>query len=377
MIWIAAGFSLCMLIYVGFVLRSTWHFMRIPCASPATFQLRPMVSVVIPARNEASNLARCLRSVLYQSYPAEFFEVILVNDHSTDATAAIAYVMAQTYPHLRVIDLQLDGPTVAYKKAALTAGVKAARGEIILQTDADCEVPDTWIECMVSHMGPKTGLVAGPVLLTHHDHWLQRLQTLELMGLVVLGGGSMAARQPNLANGANLGYRRAVFGEVNGFEGIDRVASGDDELLLQKIHRLGKYELRFVRCRSALVRTPAQATWPELKAQRLRWVSKARFYLNRWPNLIQAISYLAFLGLPTLAVLGFWQPSAAGLALQLFALKAIADLLLMYQAGRFFRNLPLLKWLPLLEVVYIPYVLWVGLVGNLVKHYRWKDRIVS
>lgn len=377
MIWIAAGFSLCMLIYVVFVLRSAWHFMQIPCESPATFHLRPMVSVVIPARNEAKTLARCLSSVLSQSYPAEFFEVILVNDHSTDATAAIAYVMAQKHPNLRIIDLKLEEPTVAYKKAALTAGVKAARGEIILQTDADCEVPDTWIDCMASHMGPKTGLVAGPVLLTHDDHWLQRLQTLELMGLVVLGGGSMAARQPNLANGANLGYRREVFWEVNGFEGVDRVASGDDELLLQKIHRLGKYELRFVRCRSALVETPAQATWPELKAQRLRWVSKARFYLNRWPNVIQALSYLAFLGLPTLAVLGFWQPSAAGLALQLFTLKAIADLLLMYQAGRFFRNLPLLRWLPLLELVYIPYVLWVGLVGNLIKHYRWKDRTVS
>jgi cellulose synthase/poly-beta-1,6-N-acetylglucosamine synthase-like glycosyltransferase len=367
-----------MLIYVAFVFRSAWHFMRIPCEAPEESTLRPMVSVVIPARNEAKTLARCLDSVLGQTYPPQAFEVIVVNDHSTDATAAIAYIMAQRFPErIRLIDLAVEGPTVAYKKAALTAGVKAARGEIILQTDADCEVPDTWIDCMISHLGPRTGLVAGPVLLTHDGHWLQRLQTLELMGLVVLGGGSMAARHPNLANGANLGYRKEVFWEVNGFEGVDGVASGDDELLLQKIHRLGKYELRFVRCRSALVRTPAQATWPDLKAQRLRWVSKARYYLNRWPNVIQAISYLAFLGLPTLGVMGFWEPEAAVLAWQLLMLKLIVDLLLMYQAGSFFCNLPLLRWLPLLEILYIPYVLWVGLAGNLIKHYRWKDRIVS
>lgn len=377
MTWIAAGFSLCMLVYAAFVLRSTWAFMRIPCEPPQVSALPPLVSVVIPARNEAAHLSRCLRSVLDQSYPPSRYEVILVNDHSTDATKAIAYLLAQQHSQLHIVDLELSHPTVAYKKAALAAGIDAAQGEFILQTDADCEVGHRWIECMVSHLGPNTGLVAGPVLLTHSGHWLQRLQALELMGLVVLGGGSMARRRPNMANGANLGYRRAVFEEVAGFAGIDRVASGDDELLLQKIHRLGKYELRFVRCRAALVLTPAQPDWASLRAQRLRWVSKARFYLNRWPNLMQGVSYLAFLGLPTLALLGLWQPQAAVLAGQLFLVKVLADLLLMYQAGRFFRKLPLLRWLPLLELLYVPYVLWVGLAGNLIKRYRWKDRTVS
>jgi cellulose synthase/poly-beta-1,6-N-acetylglucosamine synthase-like glycosyltransferase len=372
--WLSLLFTGSMLAYAGFVLRSAWHFSRIRCQASLP-DPAPFVSVLIPARNEERRIAACLHSVLNQDYPAGRFEVILVNDHSTDATREIALLFSLRYPNLRLLDLD-ERPSNAYKKAALSLGAAKAQGEILVQTDADCEMGPQWLKRMVAQFGERTALVSGPVRLLYRDAWLERLQALESMGLVALGAGSMAAERPNMCNGANLAYRKSVFEQVGGFEGLKDVASGDDELLLQKVHLLGGYELRFAKCRDAIVYTHSLPSWAELKAQRLRWVSKARNYLDRRVNLVQALSYLAFLSLPLSALLGLLDPRFAVLAAELFLLKVLADCLLMYQAARFFHNLRLLRQILLLQLVYIPYVLWIGIAGNLVKEYAWKGRRV-
>ncbi|MEM7374885.1 MAG: glycosyltransferase [Bacteroidota bacterium] len=360
-----------MIIYAGFIFRNAWFFSRIQVESPLFMKETPMVSVIIPARNEASSLQACLNSAAQQIYPKDRYEVIVVDDHSTDATFGIAAILGTKYPNIRIVSSRGEG-----KKAALNSGISVARGEIILQTDADCDLPPTWIPHMVAQFNQNTALVSGPVELQWGDKWLEKFQAMESMGLVTIGGGSMAARKPNMCNGANLAFRKAVFQEVNGYEGIDAVASGDDELLLQKIHRLGKYELKFARCKEAIVRTIPQPNWQMLKSQRLRWVSKARVYPDRRVNLIQSVSYLAFLSIPLLTVFACWNWQFAVLAGELLILKILTDYLLMYQAAKFFHNLRMLRYVLPLQLVYIPYVLWVGLAGNLVKTYSWKGRTV-
>jgi cellulose synthase/poly-beta-1,6-N-acetylglucosamine synthase-like glycosyltransferase len=373
--YVAVFFALCVLFYAAFISRNAWYFARLRCP-PASWQALPPVTVVVPARNEAAHLATCLQALLAQDYPRDLLEVILVNDHSTDATRQIALVLAQKDPRLRVLDLP-GTVQQAHKKAALTLGIEAARGEIILQTDADCHMGVHWVNRMVRHFAPDTALVAGPVRLQAGPHWLEELQALESIGLIAIGAGSLAAGHPNMCNGANLAYRRSAFQAVDGFAGIEEVASGDDELLLQKMARLPGQGLRFAKCRDAIVTTAALPTWPALRAQRLRWVSKARAYLNRRVNVVQLISYLAFLGFPVLLGLALWDPTYWRLLGELILLKVAADALLMYQAAKFFHTFPLLKRLPLLELLYTPYVLWVGLAGNLVKQYSWKGRTVS
>ncbi|MEL6593392.1 MAG: glycosyltransferase family 2 protein [Bacteroidota bacterium] len=251
-----------------------------------------------------------------------------------------------------------------------------AKGEIILQTDADCYLPETWASEMSAHFGGEVQLVSGPVLLTHSRHWLQSLQCLESIGLVVLGAGSLAGGKPNMANGANLAFRRQAFHEVGGYQGIDSVASGDDELLLQKFHAAYPGQLRFAKSDQAIVQTPALDNWSALKSQRLRWVSKARTYQNRGVNFVQLLSYLGFWSFPLCLLYGFWQWWGPLVALGLLLLKSIIDLVLMRKAAAFFHKLPLLRWLGLLELVYIPYVLWIGIAGNLVSRYEWKGRSV-
>lgn len=376
MAWLAAFFTLCMLVYATMTMRAAWYFRRIPCEGQMPGPL-PRVSVVIPARNEAEHLPRLMQALVQQEYPRELMEIILVDDDSEDATTAIGWLWAERHEHVHFVPSEPTN-TVAYKKAALQTGIAQATGEIIVQTDADCNMGPNWLARMVAHFGPQTGLVSGPVLLSHDHTWLQRWQSLELIGLVALGAGSMAAGRPHLVNGANLAYRKAVFDQIGGYQGIDGVASGDDELLLQKIERLGEYEIHFVRCRDAIVETVAQPDWANFKAQRVRWVSKARSYLNRRTNLLQLLSFMAFLGLPLLLLMGFINLGYSGLALQLLILKVAADFPLMYFSARFFRKLPLLKkdYFPL-QLAYFPYVIWMGWMGLFPRQYHWKGRKVK
>ncbi|MEM6344971.1 MAG: glycosyltransferase, partial [Bacteroidota bacterium] len=319
---------LCLFFYLGFVLRAGWHFARIersvlPIAI-GSLPSKNFISVVIPARNEAENIASCLSSVLQQDYPPERFDVILINDHSTDETASIARSLQEAYPQLKVYDLP-SGQRNAYKKAALSYAIERSQGEIILQTDADCIVPPQWLSTIASFFDEQTMLVSGPVQLTYQNHWLQRLQSLESKGLVVLGAGSLTAGTPNMANGANLAYRKEAFEAVGGFNNVDGVASGDDEFLLHKIHQAFPGKLKFAKAKEAIVKTPAQPNWSALKAQRLRWVSKARAYENRWVNVVQLLSYLGFWSFPLLLVYGFWQPLSWVIFLLAFGLKSLID----------------------------------------------------
>lgn len=366
----------CLLIYTGFILRNAWVFAHIKCERGLQLEKIPFVSVIIPARNEEQNIATCLDLVLKQTYPQDKYEIILVDDHSTDATRGIALVKAQKYQNLSVLSLK-DEEQNSFKKAAITAGIRMARGEIILQTDADCMVGKNWITGMVSHFAPNTALVTGPVRLTYRPRNFEIFQMLESMGLVAIGAGSLTDRRPNMCNGANLAYRKDVFEEVGGFSGVDHVASGDDELLLQKIHLLGRYEMRFARCEETIVRTPALMHWQEFRQQRLRWVSKARAYKNRRVNLIQMISWLGFASFPVLLILSFadwtWLWALTGI----FILKLLADYFLLYQAAKFFHKLQMLPYVIPLQFVYIPYVLWIGVAGNLVRTYTWKGRKVK
>ncbi|MEM6264244.1 MAG: glycosyltransferase [Bacteroidota bacterium] len=371
---IALFFVLCMAYYLRFMLLSAMAFSRKTCL--ATKNRLPSVSVVIPARNEAATLEECLTSVLKQTYAGEW-EVILVDDHSVDETASIAETLASSYPQLRVCRMELQGETFAYKKAAITAGIGLAKGEIIVQTDADCMVNPGWLHQMATAFEEKTAFISGPIQLTHGKTLLEKIQSLESMGLVTLGAGSLLRGFPNMCNGANMAYRKSVFEEVEGFKGVDHVASGDDELLLQKIHALGKYNLDFMACREAIVKTPALDNWPDLKAQRLRWVSKIRAYYSKRVNYIQSVAYLAFLGIPILGLGAIWFPFLVWWMLGLIVAKVGGDIFVLSRAANFFQKKDLLRYILPMQPLYLAYVLWIGIAGSLVQAYPWKGRTVK
>jgi len=362
----------CLTIYIGYILITTWYYNRIPC--PKNTGDLPYVSVIIPARNEAIHLAACLQGVLTQMYPPDRYEVILVDDASEDQTYAIAQNFAHRYDHLCVLRSEPTPNTVAYKKAALDKGIRHAKGEIILQTDADCLLPPTWIETMARHFDHTCAMVSGPVRLIHNNSLFERLQSLEYIGLGALGAGAIAMGKPNMCNGANMGFRKELFIQVGGYDRIDHLASGDDELLMQKFTQLKEYTIRFAKCRSAIVDTWAISSWNGFIQQRLRWVSKARHYTRRSINILQSLSYLGFWTFPFFTVYGLYDITGLWALLVFFVMKFSADLVLMYHAAAFYDRKYLLIYLVALQLAYIPYVIWIGIAGNTVDHYQWKNR---
>lgn len=370
-------FIACMLFYAAYLLINYYYF---------TFKFRdnspdgnnenlPFVSILIPARNEEKHIGQLLDDILNQDYPASQLQVIIIDDHSSDRTAEICRQKIAARDNWILLSL-IKPKGTAYKKAAITQAIAQASGDIILTTDADCIAGSLWVRSMVSAFRENTGLVSGPVCMWSDHSWFQQFQALEFSGLIAIGAGSMKRGAPNMCNGANLAYRKEVFKQVGGFEGIDHIASGDDELLMHKIHSLTPFNIQFQKDKRAIIRTAPCQTFQQFVNQRIRWVSKSTHYKNRTITITMSIIYLAILGIPVLGIFALGGKIPGEILLLLIGLKIIPEFLILQEACRFFGLSRLLWWFLPEQILHIPYILWAGMAGNLGK-YSWKDRKVS
>ena len=252
--------------------KAGWHELK-PFSSEIN-ETFPGISVVIAARNEEENIGQLLSSIESQTYPKEFFEVIVVDDHSTDNTASIV----KNFEFVKLIRLQPDNIN-SYKKRAIETGIAGASGDLIVTTDADCIVPQNWLKTIVaSKQQTNAVFIAAPVSIDNKWTLLQTFQTLDFLVLQGITAASVKKRMHNMCNGANLAYERKIFYEVNGFTGIDHIASGDDMLLMQKVARHFPGRISYLLSKDAIVTTQATKTWQEFFNQRIRWASKATNY---------------------------------------------------------------------------------------------------
>jgi cellulose synthase/poly-beta-1,6-N-acetylglucosamine synthase-like glycosyltransferase len=334
----------------------------------------PAFSILIAARNEAENLPQLLADLRAQLPVPGGFEVVIVDDHSTDNTGAIVQAAARHVPFpMRLLRLAELPGTRTGKKAAVEAAVQAAQAPWVLLTDADCRVPAGWVQAYATLAAdPTVQFISGPVLLTGTG-WLATLQGLELAGLVGVGAASIGRQRPTMCNGANLAYRRAAFAGVDGFRGNEAVPSGDDEFLLHKIHAAFPGSVRFLQSPEAIVRTAAQPTLRQLLWQRVRWASKWRHYQAAAPQRLAVLVLLANLTFPI--GLGLWLAGtpAGWLALLAWALKIGADVLFLRPVLAFLGRPRWVRWVPVLQLAYAPYALATGLLG-LRGGYVWKGR---
>ncbi|MCR5889498.1 glycosyltransferase [Hymenobacter sp. J193] len=360
--------------------RRAWQ--RLPVHSAATPsdsipEAGPAFSILVAARNEAATLPGLLADLARQLPVRGGFEVLIVDDHSTDTTAALVAQTAAAVPFpLRLLRLA-DNPTQPTgKKAAIAAAIAAARAPWLLLTDADCRVPAGWVRAYaaVAQAEPAVQFISGPVLLTGQG-WLATLQGLELAGLVGVGAASIGLNAPTMCNGANLAYRRAAFEAVRGFAGNEAIASGDDEFLLHKLHQQFSEGIRFLKTPEAVVRTAAQPTLRRLLAQRVRWASKWQHYQTAAPRQLAVMVLLANLLFPLGALLWWFRPQDGLWILGAWLLKLLGDGLLLGPVLRFLGRPGWLTWVPILQLAYGPYALLVGLLG-LRGGYEWKGRQV-
>ncbi|MCE5344703.1 MAG: glycosyltransferase [Bacteroidales bacterium] len=189
------------------------------------------VSVIICARDEAQNLEKFLPAVLGQDYPD--YEVIVVNDCSEDDSYEILGKFQGQYPHLKVSSIYKDPKFSHSKKFAQFIGIKAAKNEILLFTDADCKPEsDKWLEVMSSHFDEKTAFVLGyggynmeKGLLNKYIRYDSMFIAMQYLGMAIRG-------IPYMGVGRNMAYRRSVFFSSGGYGTFNHLVSGDDDLFV-------------------------------------------------------------------------------------------------------------------------------------------------
>lgn len=337
-------------------------------------------SVIVPARNEAGFIESCIRSILDGKYPSTLMEVIVVNDHSNDATASIVQQLQTTYPNLHLINLEehLDGnPLNAYKKKAIEIAISKSKGNWIVTTDADCKVPAEWLTLLDAYIQQeKPVLVAAPVMFTHTKGILSLFQLLDFMSLQGITAAAVSAGSHTICNGANLAYRKDVFYEVGQFRGIDTLASGDDMLLMYKIKQKYPQGLGYLFHQGAIVTTEPMHTLSGFINQRIRWASKADRYDDKNVFRILVLVYAVNLALLILLPVNLFVTGEIAHWLTLMLLKTLVELSFMRPVARFYQQTDTLLYFPFMQLLHLPYTViagWMGKFGS----YRWKGRKVK
>ncbi|GAB3015006.1 glycosyltransferase [Niabella terrae] len=334
-------------------------------------------SVIIPARNEAASIGALLESLLAQDYPRALFEIILVDDHSSDATPQIA----AGYPGVRVIRLTEEGIN-SYKKKAIETGIAAARQPWIVCTDADCILPPGWLSGFAAFIENSDPVfVAAPVRFipapeaAGRQELLFVFQTLDFLTLQGITGASVYKKMHSMCNGANLAYRRDVFEEVAGFKDIDGLASGDDMLLMHKIWLLYPDRVGYLKSPGMIVDTAAAASWKAFIQQRIRWASKAGNYDDKRIFAVLLLVYLFNAAFLILIAAALFEPRYLWFLLILWILKTAAEFPFVRTVSRFFGQQHLMRYFLFFQPLHIAYTLLAGFLGSF-GNYEWKGRKV-
>jgi cellulose synthase/poly-beta-1,6-N-acetylglucosamine synthase-like glycosyltransferase len=360
--------------YLGLILflRKGWNSLKI--YNLKSNQFKTTVSILIAARNEEDKIFKTISDILAQDYPSHLVELIVVDDHSTDSTSEIVLSFADK--GVKLVVLNESKPLNSYKKKAITEAIKLSEAELIITTDADCRMSHDWLKTIIGfYEAGNYKLISSPVLYFEEKSTFEKMQSLEFLFLVGLGAAGVGNKMPSTCNGANLAYRREVFYELKGFQGIDQLASGDDELFLHKVASVYPDGIGFCKARGAMVYTHAKSSLSEFIQQRKRWASKSTKYKNKAVVFIGVLVWVFNLLIVLMSILGFFNPFYWYLCLGIISIKFVAELFFQIVLCRFANRIKLLWLLPLLTITHIFYMLYIGIAGNSGK-YNWKGRMV-
>lgn len=333
------------------------------------------VSVLIAARNEEACILNCLNDILAQKYPAHLLEIIVVDDHSSDTTSE--KVLGLNSPQVNLIRLNETQALNSYKKKAITEAIALSTGELIITTDADCRMGPLWIASIVSRYEEgNTCFISAPVTYFEEHDQFQKIQTVEFITLIAMGASAIGNNIPFTCNGANLAYSKKVFLELDGFKGIDHIASGDDELLLHKVAAAYPHKISFLKSTDAIVYTYAKDNLTEFLKQRKRWASKSMRYKNKLPVFVSVMVYAFYLSIVLNFIAGIFYPACLIPAFALLLVKVGIDTLLFHTAAGFFRRRKFMAYLLQSSILHIGYILYIGMISHY-GTYEWKDRIVK
>lgn len=328
---------------------------------------RPRVSIIVAARNEETNIGRCLESFTHLTYPRDLLEIIVINDRSTDGTPYIVREYAERYPFMRLLHAAAGEGHLVGKTNAVTQGIEASTGEILLMTDADCSVRPKWVEETVKYYAaPAIGLVPGFTDIRHRNLF-EAMQALDWFALFTVASATAAIRFPVTAVGTNFTVRRTAYEATGGYRKIPFSVT-EDYALFHAVTSQTEFTARFPMDPGTLVESEPCPTLGTLYGQRKRWFSGGKG-MDAKSILIFTWAWLLNL-LILIGLAAGWQGAVAALIV-----KAAADLILTLPALTRFKRWVLLPAFPLFELYFFLYVLLMPPVVLTGRKVVWKDRI--
>ena len=324
-------------------------------------------SIVIPFRNEEENLPALLNSIAQLNYPTHLFEILLINDESTDQSVGIIKQFENSDLSLNLKILNNERKTGSPKKDALSLAINNSSNEWIVTTDADCIIPSNWLLLYEQQIRMSTAsFIAGPVcFLEGSNYFLNAFQKLDFLSLQGATIGSFGLRQPFMCNGANIAFKKSEFLKHSGYAGNTEIASGDDLFLMQKFIQDNPKKVIYLKSEEAIIQTQQQKSWSDLFEQRKRWAAKASAYKN-WFGIL--VSWLVFLGNLAFIVNLFYSQTY-----DFLISKIIVDFILISKAAIFCKQENVLKSYILCALVYPFFTVLIAICSQL-SSYTWKER---
>ncbi|MDI1306799.1 MAG: glycosyltransferase, partial [bacterium] len=321
-------------------------------------------SIIVPFRNEAENLPILLDSLSKLNYPIELFEVILVDDESEERFQVPNFrFQVSIIKNIRISN--------SPKKDAIVTAMQIVNTNWIITTDADCVVNKNWLLALDNYIQlHDVSMIAGAVTYDCDYSFMHHFQQLDLASLQGATIGSFGIKKGFMCNGANFAYTKSFFKKLNGFNGNDAIASGDDVFLLQKAIAQFPEKIHYLKSQNNIVITKPVNDWKSLFYQRVRWASKTSSYQSTFGK---GLGVLVFGGNLCLVLgISFW---ALGLVsfpniFLFFLLKFIVDTVLIYKANHFL-NKSKIRYLILSSLLYPFFSTSVALYSLLGK-YEWK-----
>jgi glycosyltransferase involved in cell wall biosynthesis len=358
-------------IYSFFIGRLAFGFKKVTSFESLESKPKTKFSIVVPFRNEAKNLPDLLYSFSQLNYPRDHFEIVFVDDASQDNSVEVISNFQALSFSFQIIEnnRQSNSP----KKDAISTAINLVKNDWIITTDADCFVSQDWLKILDNYIqNHHPEMIVGAVSYFANDSFLQQFQQMDLMSLQGATIGSFGIQKPFMCNGANFAYTRKLFEKLNGFEGNNGIASGDDVFLLQKSISNHPEKVHYLKSDSNIVLTKPLDDFKSLFYQRVRWASKTASYKSSFGKTLASIVFAGNLAVVLASFLTIFSLFSFWNWYLLFAVKIFADFFILYQTGKFLK--PKSVKFFLISNLFYPFFSTSVAIFSLFGKYEWKGR---
>lgn len=360
-------------IYVVFILQLIFGFDKVKTFVRTDEKPKTTFSIIVPFRNEEKNLPKLLKSISNLNYPKELFEIIMVDDFSTDASERVYIKWRMENGLIETTLLENLRLSNSPKKDAISRAIPILKHEWVVTTDADCTVDKNWLLTLDNFIQKNNAeMVVGAVVYKTKNNWFHQFQQLDLLSLQGTTIGSFGIGKPFMCNGANFAYTKKLFNEIGGFGGNNKMASGDDVFLLQKALKNHTDKVHYIKNTDTIVKTKPENDLYKLFMQRVRWASKTTGYSGYYSKSLAVVVLAMNLGLVCclwFMVYGllYWKT-----LLIIFSIKYFVDYLLLLKSNHYLKKGKFI--FPLASSLVYPF--FCSLVGiySLFGSFSWKGR---